>query len=140
MNDVTNEKDDTKEIGAFDVARMERDILEAVYTLGGIDPGSPASAKLLERYGSEAPHRLHVVIESLVDEGLLIPRRSSDGSISRTRAITLIRGITPKGVRRLHEIQHPVRTWLKVNWFPMVVAVLATTVGIASIVSDWVRG
>ena len=123
----------------FDAARMERDILEAVHTLGSIDPNSSASAILLERYDSESPQRLHVVIESLVDEGFLIPYRDSDGMVSKTREITLIRGITPKGVRRLQEIRHPIRTWLKGNWFPMVVAVLATTVGIASIISDWVR-
>ena len=119
----------------FDVARMERDILEEVHYCREGVWSARDSKTILKRHGSDAYDRLNVVVEYLIDEGFLIPLYIPGEKTSTN----LVRGITPKGLRRLQEIQHPVRTWLKANWFPMVVAVLATGVGIASIVSDWVR-
>ena len=36
-----------------------------------------------------------------------------------------VRGLTPKGFRRLRELQAPRRVWFEENWFPVVVAGIA---------------
>ncbi len=124
------------EENAFDVARMERDILEDVLHTSRTDVWNSAKSKMV----LDRPHirgRIDALVAHLFDDGLLVSAspRNADGNVPTS----FISGLTPKGIRRLEEIKYPLRTWLKVNWFPMVVAVLATTVGIASIVSDWVR-
>lgn len=40
--------------------------------------------------------------------------------------------ITPKGEKRLRQLQHPVRHWVKANWFPVAVVAL----GVVAIVAD----
>ena len=121
----------------FDVARLERDILEDVLHTSRTRYWNSAESKMvLNRPHLRGP--INAFVAHLFDDGLLVSAspRDADGNVPTSS----ISGLTPKGVRRLEEIKYPRRTWLKANWFPMVVAIVATTVGIASIVSDWVRG
>ena len=121
---------------AFDVKQMERDILEAIHTLGNGDIGyfngsfSPASQVLFEKYGND-DDRLTVVIDYLVEERYLFPLYEDTGKILGGG---YARGITPKGYCRLQELQHPIRTWVGANWFAVTVAVITATIGIASVV------
>ncbi len=119
---------------AFDVKHMERDILEAVYNLGWIlGPDSLASQSLIEKYGEDdaVQQQVTVVMNWLVEERYLFPFYDANtGKVSSNSA----RGITPKGYRRLRELQHPIRTWVGVNWFAVTVAVITATIGIASMV------
>ena len=57
----------------FDVARMERDILEEVHNCREGIWRARDSKTILKRHGSDAHDRLNVVIEYLIDEGFLIP-------------------------------------------------------------------
>ena len=121
----------------LDLAQMEHDILRAVHTLGPIIGESPARKELIDKYtaDNEMAQQITAVLEYLVDERYLMPfpPPASGPNFS-------IRGITPKGIRRLEKLEHPVRTWVYANWFPVAVAAITTAVGIASIVSNWVRG
>ena len=116
---------------------MERDILEAVYDFGEIRPGTPASQILEDKYPSDAGDnspriQVTVMLNYLVEERFLFPYvlESSGKELQNGYA----RGITPKGLDKLQRLRHPVRTWIGENWFPVVVAGITATVGIASIV------
>lgn len=120
---------------------MEQDILEAAYNLGSIYGESSALKALLAKYPAQETGRsrdlnspeqqLTVVINYLLEERYLYPFFTSDGEeVRHGRA----RGITPKGIERLHRLQHPTATWLKNNWFPVVVATITACIGILSIV------
>ena len=120
----------------FDVKQMERDILEASNTLGAIGyfngSHSTASQVLIEKYGSrEEDRQLTTVLDYLVEERYLFPFcDSKTGEVLNGYA----RGITPKGYRRLQELQHPIRTWVGANWFAVFVAGVTTAIGVASVV------
>ena len=45
-------------------------------------------------------------------------------------------GITPKGAKRFRELQAPLWTWFKENWFPAIVAGITASIGVGSIVVD----
>ena len=121
---------------AFDVKRMERDILETVNNLGRIRFGIGGEHPLTPKYPStEDRERLTVVLGYLVEERYLFPFFGPDGDEYRYYA----RGITPKGLNRLQRLKHPIPTWFKDNWFAAIVAVMTVLIGIASIVSDWMR-
>ena len=49
------------------------------------------------------------------------------------------RGLTPKGVRRLYELSHPVRAWFERNWFAAIVAAVAVVSAAASVASTVVN-
>ena len=121
---------------AFDVTQMERDILEAIHTQGDGDIGyfngsfSLASQVLLAKYGND-DDRLTVVIDYLVEERYLFPLYEATGKILGGG---YARGITPKGYRRLQELQHPIRTWVDANWFAVFVAGFTAAISIASVV------
>ena len=121
----------------FDVKRMERDILEDILYTSRAKHWNSAESKMV----LESPRlrgRIDALVAHLYDDGILVSGSPRD--VNGNVATSFISGLTPKGIRRLEEIKHPRRTWLKANWFPMVVAIVTTAVGIASIVSDWVRG
>ena len=119
---------------ALDVKQMERDILAVVHTQGDIGyfngSFSPASQVLLEKYRNN-DDRLTVVIDYLVEERYLFPFYEDTG---RIMGAGYARGITPKGYRRLQELQYPIRTWVGANWFAVTVAVITATIGIVSMV------
>ena len=75
-----------------------------------------------------------VFVDALVDSGHLLPVTNTQGIRRKGSA----RGLTPKGVRRLYEVEHPVRAWIKANWFPFVVACVTTCVGVASTISSFI--
>ena len=103
---------------------MERDILEAVYQLGGRENFDPSkSNSLINKYGntSSIQKQLQVVINHLVEERLLFPDTSRTGTGGKSYAS----GITPKGYRRLQDLKNPKLTWFKANWFAAVVALIA---------------
>ena len=116
---------------------MERDILEAVYDFGEIRPKTPASQTLADKYPSDAGDnslriQVTVMLNYLVEERFLFPYvLESSGKELRDG---FARGITPKGLDKLQRLRHPVRTWIGENWFPVVVAGITATIGIASIV------
>ncbi len=120
---------------AFDVTQMELDILEAVHTMGSVGylngSNTPATEILLEKYGSEEANRqLNVLLAYLIEKRYLFPYFGTNGKELSGYA----QGITPKGVNRLQELQHPIRTWVRANWFAVVVAGITATIGIASMV------
>ena len=132
---------------AFDVTRMELDILEAIHTQGDGDIGyfngsfSPASQVLLEKYGND-DDRLTVVIEPLISsltDYYLVEERYLFLLYEATGKILgggYARGITPKGYRRLQELQHPFRTWVKANAFAVTVAAIMASIGIGTMVTN----
>ena len=71
------------------------------------------------------------MLHGMVTEGLVIPViREKDG-----RPYTNIsHGLTAKGWGRLYELEHPIRCWMGRQWFPLVVALVASAVSIANIV------
>ena len=116
---------------------MERDILEAVYDFGEIRPGTPASQTLEDKYSLDAGDhspliQVTVMLNYLLEERFLFPYISSQSGDELRDGFA--RGITPKGLDRLQRLRHPVRTWIGENWFPVVVAGITATIGIASIV------
>ena len=73
---------------------------------------------------------IEVMLEYLESEGYIYIYRLPSGVVLPGDAI---RGITPRGLRRLEELQHPVRAWMEANWFPLTVAVITSVIGIAGI-------
>ena len=120
---------------AFDIKQMERDVLETVLILGDIGyrggSHSAASKVLIEKYSGsfDVDQRLVVIVDFLVEERYLFPVRNDKGEVSSGYA----RGITPKGLKRLRHLRHPRRTWVRKNWFPVVVAVITAFIGLGSI-------
>ena len=126
---------------ALDLRQMEQDILEVVRDIGDIgfrdSSHSPASKVLIEKYIDkddpwQSNQQLTVLVDYLVEERYLFPVFNQKGEVSGSYA----RGITPKGLKRLRELQAPRRTWFKENWFPVIVAGITTMIGIGSIVVD----
>ena len=117
--------------------RMERDILEAVYDIGRVGffngSHSPASKVLNEKYSMDsAQQQLTVLLNYLVEERYLYPY--FDAKSGKERRDGYARGITPKGINRLRELQCPVGTWFRANWFGVAVAAISALIGIASII------
>ena len=119
----------------------ELDILAAVKNhgaMGYFNGGhSDASKRLIGWYPEDSLRfdgRLSVFVDSLVNSGHLLPVNDTNG----VRQPAYARGLTPKGEQRLYQMEHPVRAWLKVNWFPFVVACVTTCVGVASVVASFV--
>ena len=78
--------------------------------------------------------KVSVFVDALVGSGHLLPVNDMKGNRQQAHA----RGLTPKGVRRLYELEHPVRAWMKANWFPFVVACVTICVGVASIIASFI--
>ena len=96
-----------------------------------------ASERLLSLYPLESVEYdgiVSIFVDALVDSGHLLPVNDAQG----IRQQACARGLTPKGVRRLYEVEHPVRAWMKANWFPFVVACVTTCVGVASAISSFI--
>ena len=120
----------------LDVNEVERDILEAAYTLGRIGyfggSHSPASQSLFEKYDKEdddVSQSLTVVLNWLIEERYLFP--FFDANTGKELSL-YARGITPKGYRRLQELRHPVRTWIRANWFGVLVLCATVLIGVGS--------
>ena len=126
---------------ALDLKKMERDILEVVRDIGDIgfrnSSHSPASKVLIEKYIDkddpwQSNQQLTVLVDYLVEKRYLFPVHSTDGKVSSGYA----RGITPKGAKRLRELQVPRWTWFKSNWFPTLVAAITAIAAVGSIIVD----
>ena len=120
---------------SFDLKQMERDILETVHTLGRIgvfnSSISPAAESLKDKYRSdEEQQQVTVLIKYLLEKRYLFPFFGKTGK----ELTDNVRGLTPKGFRRLRELQAPRRVWFEENWFPVVVAGIAALIGTVSIV------
>ena len=120
---------------------MEYDILCAVDELGEIglfnNSFTDARLHLNNLYPSKPgpglgdPHQpLTAVLNYLLEERYLYPYFNGLGEELKDG---FARGLTPKGLKRLRELRHPVRTWAEANWFPVVVAVITASIGVASI-------
>ena len=123
---------------ALDLKQMERDILEAAYTLGRIgsitNPETPASEFLYKRYPSEeAFQQVVVLVRHLLEERFLFPAYIVTKSQFSNSSVS---GITPKGLKRLRELKAPRWTWFKTNWFPTLVAAITAIAAVGSIVVD----
>ena len=116
---------------------VERDVLKAVQLYGRLGPTDQeqdtALGWLAKRYDMSdhaTSQLLTCVSDYLVEQRYLWPYFSSEGGqIVQAR----VRGITPKGIERLRELDHPVRTWVGRNWFPVVVAAIASTVALGDL-------
>ena len=121
---------------AFDLKQMERDILETAHTLGRIGyfngSLSPATESLKDKYRSdEEQQQVTVLMKYLLEKRYLFP--FFDGKTGK-ELTDYVRGLTPKGFRRLRELQAPRRVWFEDNWFPVVVAAITAMIGVGSIV------
>ena len=120
--------------GELDASRIERDILEVAnqYGMMGPESGKPAHDALTQKYGHDRDmaQRITAVMQYLIEERYLFPLFNSEGQESHLYA----RGITPKGSERLKEIRHPIRTWMRKNWFPLAIAALTATISMVSMV------
>ena len=126
-----------------DAEKMERDILRAVRDLGDIHVNrrstptrcTPAASQLMKLYpkdGDLPTARLWVFVDSMVVSGDLLHFRRAPGDMGAEGAA---RGVTPKGERRLYELEHPHRAWIKANWFPVAIATITAVIGIANVVA-----
>ena len=119
--------------------RMERDILEAVYDIGQVGffngSHSPASKVLNEKYSGTGmdseTQQLPALLNYLLEERYLYPFFDTSGKEQRGG---YARGITPKGISRLRELQSSVCAWIRSNWFGVAVAAISALIGIASII------
>ena len=123
---------------------MEKDILRAVADHGMVVPGSPTALAILAKYPDEGCDRGAVVVarvthllDGMVDEGVLSPiiasstgKRLRDGSCGE---------LTVKGWERLYRLEHPVKVWMKRQWFPLTVAIVSSLLALASIIATFVR-
>ena len=126
---------------------MEREVLEAVYNFGEIGCFNrcftEASQVLIKKYPSGRPGEhdpqqpLTSVINYLLEERYLYPYIDDSGKELRDG---YARGLTPKGLDRLKQLQRPVRTWISANWFPVIVAAVTASIAIASIVVNLMVG
>ena len=121
---------------ALDLRQMERDILEAVHTRGklGLLAGTdwPATQFLIDKYRSdEEQQQVVVLMKYLLEKRYAFP--FFDGKTGK-ELTDYVRGLTPKGFRRLRELQAPRRVWFEDNWFPVVVAAITAMIGVGSIV------
>ena len=109
--------------------------MDAVHELGALENFHPhASSVLLKKYGGDADiqRQLAIVTDYLLEERFLFPFIRTDRELANGFA----RGLTPKGFRRLQELKHPARTWLKANRFGVAVASFAafsTLIGATSL-------
>lgn len=118
------------------LARIERDILGAVYDKGEIaflnGSHSPASQFLSAKCSSEQElQAVTITIQYLLEERYLFP--FFDGR-TREELRAYARGITPKGIDRLRQLRHPALYWMQKNWFPLVVAVTSVAIGTTNVV------
>lgn len=105
---------------------IELDILEAA-SRGAIAPGSQEGKVLMSKYhdpsdGERGTRELTIATEELVDEGYLHPYISRGAPQRGIYA----RGITFKGRRRRREIKYRPFLWALRNWFPLLIALIAT--------------
>ena len=119
----------------------ELDVLVTVNDCGAIGVFDGRHTKASERLFSLYPDfsvgyegKVSVFVDALVDSGHLLPVNDTKGIRQQAYA----RGLTPKGLRRIYELEHPVRAWIKANWFPFVVACVTTCVGVASTISSFI--
>ena len=122
----------------FDVKQMELDILETVHKRGNIGfihkPDTPASKFLHEKYPSlEARQQLVAVTEFLIEERYLLHLNVSN---KEGEAAVPVRSLTPKGYKRLKELQRPWWIWFKRNGFAVAIATITAVAAIGSIVVD----
>ena len=116
---------------------VELDILTAARDHGKIGfyngAHSKASERLIALYPEDSGHadsKLSVCLEFLVESRHLWPIFNASGVLGQAQA----RGITPKGEQRLYELEHPIRAWLRANWFPMWIAFATNIIAISSVV------
>ena len=121
---------------------LERDILTWTYQLGELGPihgsPSPAIVTLVGKYQNgeygekrKVDQQIATCIEYLREKRYLYPYFNSQGE--EAKSPPWARGITPKGVERLEKLQHPRTHWIGENWFPLTVAIITASIGIASI-------
>lgn len=117
---------------------MELDILEVVYEKGRLGyfngAQSEATQALCAMYPSESEQEYMMVgLQYLLEARYLWPFFEAS---SKREQRDSARGITPKGIRRMRKLQHPVRTWMRENWFPLAVAAITAGIAVANIVVD----
>ena len=113
---------------------MELDILELVYEKGDIAHFSEVAEVLDAKYPSARERQaLLATTQYLLEARYLWPHFGDEPEGELRDAV---REITPKGVRRMRKLQHPVPSWIWGNWFPLVVATITAAIAIANIVVD----
>ncbi len=122
------------------VSDMERDLLRVVYIHGqlrlDVVDDDPAQEWLGARYdiiNRDISRRLSHMLNYLAEQRYLWP--SFDAN--RKLEISIAADITPKGLERLYELEHPVQNWLRRNWFPATVATATILAVIISPVVAW---
>ena len=122
---------------------MEKDILEKTYELGEIGlvqgPPSPATEALVDKYLSDeygddrkVNQQIGTTLSYLIEQRYLHPYLNREGKEAKSPPYA--RGITPKGIERLKELQHPRVCWIRKNWFPLTIAAITALIGTASII------
>ena len=120
--------------GLTDLEQMELVILKAVKDYGKLSYtalrflDSPAAQRIINRYPDVSPVTSHstaiALCRWLVRQERLLRSGDTEGmNIYGTE------GLTPIGERRLFELEHPFRAWVKANAFAVAVAVMTIIVG-----------
>lgn len=130
-------------MGNRKLRNMELDILRTVRDHGpvGFIPGSTdteGTKQLLELYPDENSGDRTILMDfvnELIGTGHLLAGHHPRGP----ELPFYTRGLTPKGVRRLHELAHPVRAWFERNWLAAIVAAVAVVSAAASVASTVVN-
>ena len=120
--------------GLTDLEQMELVILKAVKDCGKLSytswkfVDSPAAQRIINRYpdaSSVTSHSTAIALcRWLVRQDRLLRSGDTEGM-----DIYGTEGLTPIGERRLFELEHPFRAWVKVNAFAVAVAVMTIIVG-----------
>ncbi len=114
--------------------RVALDVLRTQPDIGGAQRTSREQYWIIDTIESELGkiehgHLTTEFLEGLVDEGFIRPLYSRDGVRGRGR----YGGLTPKGIDRLDQLQHPVRYWIQKNWFPFTIAVATLLVALVNV-------
>lgn len=128
----------------MDYKELEKTILGVVKEKA---PLSPQNQALLDELESKYKdvwddeqfqyYLLPAVVDYLVEKRYLWPYIDDEGKVVMAAA----RGITPKGLTRLEELEHPIRFFSRRNWFPITVAITGIVVGLFQIgLPQWLWG
>ena len=115
---------------------IELDVLQAVMDHGAIadyfaDGPSEALQRLRFLYpAGPAYERVAVTIEFLKTSGHLWRYEDHHGKDIGGFA----RGLTPQGERRLYELEHSTRVWLRINWLRLATVASATFLGLVTLI------
>ena len=111
---------------------MEKHILSTIAYYGCLTKNSVVDMEIRAKYWEDDDRTIRQVfdmLDGLVDDGF-INALFVNGKRRRGECL----GLTAKGLERLYELEHPILSWTRKQWFPLAVAVWSSLIGIVSII------